>query len=154
MPRPSAVREVEAALRKLPAPILAAMAAAGQRVEVIAGKNAAKHPRAAKVGGEVSGMAGPRLAVIAADCYSPEATTLHEAGHLVNHLLREASATGLWRDLWQRDKRTGQIVSSNSIGVRVDPAEWFAESFRLYHQNPMTRELLSRETQNFFAGLW
>jgi len=149
-PSKESLAVVRNALRKLPTVFLRAIIDAKQRIDVVAGRDAAIHPKAARGMKNCLGLAGRSFAVVAADDDGLEHTTLHEAAHLLDHN-KKISASSEWLQIWRDDVRRGTVFRHNA--QCEDPAEYFGCQFANYWRFPESREEMSLAVQKFMQNL-
>lgn len=125
-PSPRAVREIMQALSQVPVRFRTAWFAAGGRLEIIPGRNAAAHPTFA---GNPPALGWTRgtFSVVAADSADARRTGIHELAHALDFGLGNVSLGKAWLAIWERDCRSGQV--SKYADQREDPREYLAEMF-------------------------
>jgi hypothetical protein len=147
---------VRAELAKAPAAIVAELRAAGGRIDVIPGENAARHPES-RLTAPCWGWSSALRALIVIAAESGAITTLHELGHWHDRFRRFSRLPE-----WQKIVRDEQAVASDIPGLAVlqnipgyvfdRPEEHFAECFALYFSGPYCRAKLTASMRRFIES--
>jgi len=148
------VERVKKALEKVPSEIMRAILWAGQRVEVISGVNARRHPAFSNIRGAVAaGMTNEKIAAVAGDLPDLALIVLHETGHLADRVrgVFWLSYADAWMDIWAGDLAAGVVPSF--ADQRTEPREYFAESAAKFWDSAESRAKLSAAVRAYMAAL-